>query len=1287
MNNRKAFSLLEVSFVLLIIGIIVAGITLSTNLIKRSRIASAQALTEKSPIISIQNSALWLETSFSSNVTSSDFNGDEVSDNAKLDGWNDNRKLQDKVEVESVGTGPVYANTINYIPAVKFENSDSNYLQVKDASFLNGSDYTIFVVEKRNVEGGNNFFIGDSSNSSADGSLLLGYSGDSKVIHSHSGLGASNLSSYNSGVSDYGSSEEEARVFAFVHSATEGNLMYVNGVLTSSDSGATGHLTGVTSLAIGKGYSGEVGEVSVFTRALNNTERKSIEDYLGVKWRSVIHRKKNVNSADGPNADLIDCRGYVVTSDGCEMSCAVNVVGVSASAVSNGSSGSFSCNQSGFSGGSVGYSCSNGVLTTSGSCSCASGYSYVDGECLANCSISVAGVSVTEVSPAASATSLSCDASGYSGSVSYTCSSGGSASVSGSCFKNCAVSGVTGVTNTTVTSASGTLSCNSASNYSGSVSYTCTNGVLATSGSCGCATGYSLVGGVCVQGCAVSVTGASTTNVTASSGSFSCDQSGYSGTITYTCNSGTFATNNACAIGSSGSNCTGGTIDTTTVSGDVIHKFTSSGTLTCPTARTAQVLVVAGGGGGGGGGGAAGGAGGGGGGVVYNSSFNLTTSAITVTVGSGGNGGPGNQYNISGVGSNGGNSVFSTITAIGGGGSGAREDSSAAGSTGGSGGGGGVSGTSKNGGSGTSGQGYAGGANWPGGPNYGGGGGGGAGSVGQRGSSTKGGDGGVGISSSITGTATYYGGGGGASYYQTGGTYGAGGLGGGGAVGQQGTDGLGGGGGGGAGQSNSGSKGGSGVVIVRYTSSITASCPSGYAISGSNCVKVCTVSVAGVSSPSSVIIGSGTLTCGASGYTGSVTYNCDSGAVLTTTGSCSCATGYTGTNCGSCDTGYSMISGTCQRSCSTGSTVGINSTTVASGTGTLSCNATNFNTSDSLNYSCSSGTFSVTSGACDTCTSGYTFASSTCYQNCTINSVTGITAGTAVNHGSTSVACNASGYTGTINYTCSNGTFSQTSGSCSVVPVQTNLVLTSGSSYTIPSGYSSAKVWVIGGGGGGAGSVNNDGTSGGGGGAGGVAYKTFVVTSGSQITYSIGSAGSGGSGSANGSAGGATTATYGGVTITANGGGGGYYNSSTAATGGSFSGGDGGATGGGSPARSGDAGGSSGGAIGGVVGLTNGASGGNGVNSADVSGLFTVLTAAGYATTSGGTGANSSGDTPNAKNGGNASGFGCSGGAAGWYGGSGGAGRYGGGGGGAAGFTSNQVGGAGGAGAVVIKLF
>jgi hypothetical protein len=171
-------------------------------------------------------------------------------------------------------------------------------------------------------------------------------------------------------------------------------------------------------------------------------------------------------------------------------------------------------------------------------------------------------------------------------------------------------------------------------------------------------------------------------------------------------------------------------------------------------------------------------------------------------------------------------SPFSYITSIGGG----RGSANGAGAQVGGSGGGGSSNTLGTYSAGTAGQGNAGGDPYTAYP-YASGGGGGAGAVGATGvAGSTGAAGGVGLSSSISGSATYYAGGGGGSVVISG-TGGAGGNGGGGAggvpagagvAGTANTGGGGGGSGGTGGNYGTGGGGGSGIVILRYLDTYAA---------------------------------------------------------------------------------------------------------------------------------------------------------------------------------------------------------------------------------------------------------------------------------------------------------------------------------------------------------------------------------------------------------------------------------------------------------------------------------
>ena len=244
----------------------------------------------------------------------------------------------------------------------------------------------------------------------------------------------------------------------------------------------------------------------------------------------------------------------------------------------------------------------------------------------------------------------------------------------------------------------------------------------------------------------------------------------------------------------------------------VMWNSTGISSYTIPTGvSSVWYLVVAGGAGGG----LASGGGGGAGGLL-NGTLTVTPGALVkIGVGLGGTAGT-----TSAAGGNGGDSNFSSVDATGGGGGGSLTISPD-GQNGGS--GGGAAHTSITYGTGVGGQGNNGGKGSTLTPQYPGGGGGGAGGVGAD-ASSYGGNGGIGLPISITGTSVYYagGGGGGAENNYAGGNGGSGGGGqgyGSDTPGDSGTNGLGGGGGGGGYNSvkQPGGSGGTGVVIISYT--------------------------------------------------------------------------------------------------------------------------------------------------------------------------------------------------------------------------------------------------------------------------------------------------------------------------------------------------------------------------------------------------------------------------------------------------------------------------------------
>ncbi len=663
-NRIRAFSLIELSVIIIIVGIFAAGVFVADKMISKFRLKTAESLTQSSPIVGITQNALWLETTLRDS-----FNESEADDNKTISAWKDQSKSGEvKASVVKVGLGPIYSNTINRLHAVKFDvasltnPSATNHLEIENASFLNGTDYTIFVLEKRQSSLADNYFIGDKAGS-LNQTLALGYGGDSTVIHSQ---GDTNL--YDSTVSAYSDSVDKPRLFVFVHSGTGGNKTYINGILAGEDATKTDHLSNIERLAIGKGYAGEIGEIAIFTKALTKADRVSVEDYLAKKWS-----RKNLRDVVSNSS----CTSGIVTDSGCSMDCSVSSINgvTSPTTVADGQTNvNATCGATGYSG-NITVSClaGTGVITKSGNCPCDTANGYVasgDACVLASCSITgVSGLNdKTNLPYSATATAIpntptSACASGYLGSPTYTCTSTGAATIVDNCAAiTCSITGVTGFNDKT------------------NLPYAATATAIPNAPTTACA-------------------------------------SGYTGSPTYTCTSSGAANINSSQCVSPYLICTGGTKSCTVgtlpdcVGGKVVHTFTSSGTFSCssgPTTNAMSYLMIGAGGNGGNGYTLGttqhGGGGGGSGQFIYVASTSLKAAdSVSVNVGTG------LESNISGTlngsavnitaakGANGGNASGGAGEAGGNAGGGGG----AGGSTGGSG-GAGVMGSGTSGGSGTS---------------------------------------------------------------------------------------------------------------------------------------------------------------------------------------------------------------------------------------------------------------------------------------------------------------------------------------------------------------------------------------------------------------------------------------------------------------------------------------------------------------------------------------------------------------------------------------------------------
>lgn len=278
LKNKTAFSLIELSVVILIIGVIVAGVTQSSRMISAFKLSTARNLTQSSPVASMKNLVLWYET-----TSVASFDDAQADNGLTVTQWKDINPTSTTKYNTTGGNGATYTtNCMNSLPCLRF-NGSSNYFTY-DGTFLAGTDYTVVVVEQRRSGAYNfNMFIFGST-AAGNSNLQLGYRTNTLITF------AQYANDLDISVAAY--SNPIPRIHVFRYSSTAGKGHYLNGVgnLLTTGGGLTG-LTSNAGSAIGYAaagvntyFTGDLCEIIMFNRAITTEERDVIEVYLGKKW-------------------------------------------------------------------------------------------------------------------------------------------------------------------------------------------------------------------------------------------------------------------------------------------------------------------------------------------------------------------------------------------------------------------------------------------------------------------------------------------------------------------------------------------------------------------------------------------------------------------------------------------------------------------------------------------------------------------------------------------------------------------------------------------------------------------------------------------------------------------------------------------------------------------------------------------------------------------------------------------------------------------------------------------
>ena len=283
----KAFSLIELSSVILIIGILVAGVTQSSRLIRQMALSSARSLTQSSSVPSITGLVSWYEP-----TSEKSFDEIEASDNSTISNWYDiNPTSANKINLiqSDPNRRPVYvANGVNGLPSIRF-NGANNYLQTN--GFIpehNSNTFSLFIVHQT-FDNINLKSIFCNRFGPSPFNVLRGY-----VIYTVNATYSAPGGTGNAWDGPFGHTtvNNTKDIITFVRDNVNSTLYRngANGIVRPMAYAPNlirpTSIGGMTACELNDVYFyfGLISEIILYNRNLSNDERQDVEKYLAKKW-------------------------------------------------------------------------------------------------------------------------------------------------------------------------------------------------------------------------------------------------------------------------------------------------------------------------------------------------------------------------------------------------------------------------------------------------------------------------------------------------------------------------------------------------------------------------------------------------------------------------------------------------------------------------------------------------------------------------------------------------------------------------------------------------------------------------------------------------------------------------------------------------------------------------------------------------------------------------------------------------------------------------------------------
>jgi len=279
-RNQKGFSLVEISVVILIIGILIAGISQASDMIDESNLKGARSASKGSRVSRTRALVLWLDATADGTVLNSA--NKQVADNESVAQWKDsNPNSTDGFGL--TGGAPQYnANKTSGLPSIYF--SGTSYLKLSNKFDYSAGEYTIYLIYQPSVLSGSVIMEKRSTAQTEAYPYKLELDATNLVYKLSDGNGSTSSAKK--------PSAGKTNLIRLSRSATGVLTISVDDVSAIGIASATS-VVNSSELIIGarngtttaSHINGRIGELIIFDRDLNPVEKSDIEKYLYKKWK------------------------------------------------------------------------------------------------------------------------------------------------------------------------------------------------------------------------------------------------------------------------------------------------------------------------------------------------------------------------------------------------------------------------------------------------------------------------------------------------------------------------------------------------------------------------------------------------------------------------------------------------------------------------------------------------------------------------------------------------------------------------------------------------------------------------------------------------------------------------------------------------------------------------------------------------------------------------------------------------------------------------------------------